>query len=380
MARTRERLAAGAVGAGFALAAGLWSVAWAAGRLAPVPEDVPVVEVPTPEAPIARTHRLARGETLGGVLGAHGMGATRIHEAVEAMRTLVSPRRLLPGAEVRLVGRGGEAPERIEIQLDRDRQLALWGEPWRARLDSVPVKRDTIVLAGLVRGNLFDAALSGDAVDLDRGGRWEVAYQLSRVYGWQIDFYRDLRAGDAYRVLLAREVRPDGSLRRAEVVAAEFRNAGRDLVVVRFDEGGLPQYYDEEGESVRGQFLLAPLDIVRVTSRFNRRRFTLCCGARDRTWASTTAPRPAPGAGHGGGRGEPRRVVGPIRQRHRAAPRQQHPHPLRPLERTRRRRDGGRAGGAGAGDRLRGLLRPRHGPAPALRVSARRSAGGSVHP
>lgn len=266
-----------------------------------------VVDVPTPPAPAALVHRLERGETLGGVFEDYGLDRGRTHLIVEAMGAFEDPRRLRPGTEIRFVRRSGEPPARIRIQLDRDRRLHLWsegeaGRSWAARLDSVPVTRDTILLAGLIETNLFDAELSGDVDRLADGERYDVARRLSQVFAWQIDFWRDLRRDDAYRILIAREVRPDGSARSAEVLAAEFRNDARTLSAVGFRSDGAEhvEYFDESGEALRSQFLLAPLDIVRVTSSFNRRRFH----------PVLRRTRPHLGVDYGAPRGTPVRATG----------------------------------------------------------------------
>ncbi|WP_423924526.1 M23 family metallopeptidase [Candidatus Palauibacter sp.] len=263
----------------------LSAMGWTALRFRADPADeVRVVEVPTPPAPVALVHRLAWGETLGGVFEKYGLDRGQTHGIVEAMGAFENHRRLRPGTEIHFVRRPGETPARIRIQLDPDRMLHIWSEGetarnWAARLDSVAVTRDTILLAGLIETNLFDAELSGDVDRLGDGERFEVAHRLSQVFAWQIDFWRDLRRNDAYRILIAREVRPDGSVRNATVLAADFRNDRRTLAAVGFQPAGLKgglagvEYYDASGEAMRGQFLLAPLDIVRVTSRFNQRRF-----------------------------------------------------------------------------------------------------------
>lgn len=184
--------------------------------------------------------------------------------------------------EIRLAIRPGEAPSRISLTLDRDRTLHLFlsgdeNPAWSARLDSVRIVRDTIVVAGLVRSSFYDAHRSGDVTDFPPGELDRLIGQLSQIYSWQIDFRRDIQTNDAYRLLMTREVRPDGSVRTLTILAAELKlkNRGHVLTAVRFqpDEDAPVEYYDEEGEALRGQFLLAPLDLARVTSGFSMRRF-----------------------------------------------------------------------------------------------------------
>lgn len=290
--------------AALALLAG---AAWTIDRLGDGEDVVRVVDVPTPPAPVTVVRDLRSGETLADVFGEHGLDPSQILRVVDAMREFESPRRIRAGTEVHFAMRPEEAPFRISLRLDRDRTLHVFSSPeetgaWQARLDSVAIRNDTIVVAGLVETHLYDASLGGDAENLGYGEIHQIAFQLSQIFGWEIDFTRDLRTHDAFRVLVAREVRPDGSVRSASMLAAEFRNDGRELTAVRFkpEEDGPEEYYDEEGEALRGQFLLAPLDLARVTSGFNMNRFHPILKRR----------RPHLGVDYGAGRGTPVRATG----------------------------------------------------------------------
>ena len=67
------------------------------------------------------------------------------------------------------------------------------------------------------------------------------------------------------------------------------------LRAIRFTPpGGKPDYFDEQGRSLRRFFLRSPLKFEpRVTSRFSAAPCIPCCTRRARTAASTTARRPA---------------------------------------------------------------------------------------
>jgi murein DD-endopeptidase MepM/ murein hydrolase activator NlpD len=283
-------------------------VVWTGMRTAGAPQPVKLVEVPTPPAPITIVENLASGQTLADVFQTHGLSGVEIYEVVEAIREFESPRRLRPGTEIHLAMRPTEPPSRISLKLDSDRTLHLFSPDdaspaWWARLDSVPIVHDTVRLAGLIGGNLYDAELAGD---VERFGRADIDLligRLSQIFAWQIDFWRDIRRNDAYRVVMAREVRPDGTVRSARVLAAEFRNDQRVLTAVRFDpetSTGPVEFYDANGEAMRGQFLLAPLDLARVTSGFSMRRFHPVLRVR----------RPHLGIDYGASRGTPVRATG----------------------------------------------------------------------
>lgn len=242
-------------------------------------DDVRTVFVPVPPPPQTLADTLRRGQTLGEVFSAYGLGGLEIARIVDAIREYQSPRRLRPGTVFHFATRGERSLERISLELDPDRRLYLFrgasGDGWDARLDSVPVVRDTILIGGLVGSNLYDAELWGDTERLGPGQHEDLVFRLSEVYAWQIDFYRDIRTGDQFRAGVERDVRPDGSVRELRILAAEFDNSGREITAIRFQpmEGKRIEYFDREGEALRSQFLRSPLPFGRVTSRFSYRRY-----------------------------------------------------------------------------------------------------------
>ena len=94
---------------------------------------------------------------------------------------------------------------------------------------------------------------------------------IYRPFQWSIDFGIDLRRGDSYRAIYERHVRPDGSVRDANVLAAEFINRGRTYRAYWLD--ARREYFDEDGGSMKRVFLKAPVDFRRISSNFARRRY-----------------------------------------------------------------------------------------------------------
>jgi len=56
--------------------------------------------------------------------------------------------------------------------------------------------------------------------------------------------------------------------------AVEFTNNGKTFTAIRFkNKNGNTLYYDENGLSRKGEFLRSPLPFMRITSKFNPKRF-----------------------------------------------------------------------------------------------------------
>jgi murein DD-endopeptidase MepM/ murein hydrolase activator NlpD len=244
---------------------------------AAVPDVAPaVMHLPAAAPEVVARDTLRSGQGLGQLLRARGLEGNSFVDVLDAVRRHQSPRRLQPGVTVDLAAQVPERLSRMVLELDDDRSLHLVRGPdgWTSRLDSVPVAVDTIRVGGVIRSSLWNAGFWGDTARLAPNEDNDILDRLTQIYAWQVDFFRDIRSGDAFRVLIERELRPDGSIRRARVLAAEFLNDGRRLPAVRFVvPDGPVEYFDADGEATRKAFLRAPLKFGRKTSGFSRRRY-----------------------------------------------------------------------------------------------------------
>jgi murein DD-endopeptidase MepM/ murein hydrolase activator NlpD len=94
------------------------------------------------------------------------------------------------------------------------------------------------------------------------------------IFGWDVDFANEIRAGDEFSVLYQRRFQDGSYLGDGRVLAAEFTNRGRTLRAVWFEsqDGKVKGYYAPDGKGMRKAFLRAPLDFTRISSKFNPNR------------------------------------------------------------------------------------------------------------
>lgn len=97
--------------------------------------------------------------------------------------------------------------------------------------------------------------------------------RLSRIFGWQIDFSRDLRRGDQFTVLYEKHYVDGEKVGYGRILAASFRNRGKEYSAALFtDENGRSGYYAPDGSSLRKAFMRAPLEYRRISSHFDLNR------------------------------------------------------------------------------------------------------------
>jgi len=267
----RPRLVLTSVGLG---AAGLWGAIRASPESS-LPLAAPLV-VSSPARLVLDT--LRRGETLSEVLARHGIGGSSLAALLAAAPEL-APRRLRAGLVFEFrYGADAERAERVRTRLDP--QQVLWLRQvaparWSAAIETVQWTPSPVRVAGAVRSTLYETLwnLIPDSV-LPGAERDRMIYDLADgVFGWQIDFARDLVAGDRFQILFERLVSSEGEVRYGRLLAARLSARGRlNTAFVLTDEQGRNAYYDAEGRSLRRAFKLSPVP-YRITSRYSLSRF-----------------------------------------------------------------------------------------------------------
>jgi murein DD-endopeptidase MepM/ murein hydrolase activator NlpD len=216
-----------------------------------------------------RTAALRSGETLSAVLLRLGLGAEEAHAASLAAARHVDVRQLRAGTPWSAYLAADGRLERFELVLAGRGELAVErrGAGWIPRWQEFARQSRTRAIEGRLDGSL-EASVVG------AGAPAELAYRMADVLQWDLDFTRDLRRGDEFRVLFE-EILVEGYEPRPERVLAisYVQPQGRRFEAYRFGEGEGSGFYDAEGRPLEKLFLRSPLPYSRVTSGFTSRRF-----------------------------------------------------------------------------------------------------------
>lgn len=122
-----------------------------------------------------------------------------------------------------------------------------------------------ILVKGEITTNLFDAVRKA-------GEDAELAAMLAGIFEWEIDFFKDLRAGDKFAVLVEKKFYNNKYAGYGKVLAADFYNGGKIKRAIHFDDGKTRGYYDESGRGLERGFLRVPINYAKITSRFTNNR------------------------------------------------------------------------------------------------------------
>jgi len=274
--RTRVLLGVGVVG----MLALMWRAAASAANSLPV--AAPIV-VTRSFHEVADTVR--RNETLSELFARHDIVGQDMLDLLGALDGL-NPRRVRPGKVFEFTTAVGDAlPERVRVRRDEDAFLRAERDStgWTGFTDPIAWTVHTARIAGSVQSSLYETVdeLVPDSV-LDRQNRQALVWALAEdIFGWVIDFTRDVRPGDEFTVVYEFLTSSIGERRFGRVLAADIHTAGvENTGYVLTDNEGRNAYYDERGVSLRRAFLMYPVRFRRISSNFSLSRLHPVLGGR----------------------------------------------------------------------------------------------------
>lgn len=237
------------------------------------PATTPVIEAQD-NGPAWEEIVVKRGDTLSSIfsrLEIHSQ-LTPVLALGEATRALTS---VYPGQVLR-VRRGEQGLQELVYDLSDSEHLRIWREG--GELHAETSSRDLEVrearASGTIRYSLFEAGLQA-------GLSQNLIMELATIFGWDIDFALDIRAGDQFSVIYEEYYRDGEKLRDGRILAAEFINQGRAFRAAYYDgDGARAGYYSPDGRSMRKAFLRAPVDFHRISSRFQPERYHPVLGVK----------------------------------------------------------------------------------------------------
>ena len=216
---------------------------------------------------------IKKGESFGIILDRHHVYYPKINAIAKGIKDTFDVRRIRAGKPYMILA-SKDSLEKAEVFIYKNS---------KAKATIVNFKDSTIVaytyrkpikiVEKEVSGNIYSTLSEAmDSLHLNPN----LTYDVADIYAWTLDFYK-LQKGDQFKLIYEEKFIDDSIfVGYGKVKAALFDHNNKDFYAYRFVPDsikGIPEYYDEEGNMLRSQFLRSPIKFqYRVSSRYNLRR------------------------------------------------------------------------------------------------------------
>jgi murein DD-endopeptidase MepM/ murein hydrolase activator NlpD len=212
--------------------------------------------------------KMKNGENLSEILFPRGIDYPDIQKVVDLSKDVFSVRKLQANKPYTLLisDDSTQTLHYMIYEIDPIQYVVYdFRDSIQVYLEEKPVSFVEKTASGIIETSLWNTMVDND---LDQ----DLIMTLSDVYAWTIDFYH-LQKGDSFKVIYTQRQVEGVNVGVEMILAAEFTHHGSPISAYLFEANDIPDYFDDDGKSLRKAFLRAPVKFSRISSRYSGKRF-----------------------------------------------------------------------------------------------------------
>lgn len=131
---------------------------------------------------------------------------------------------------------------------------------------SIKLDKKIVYKESLILQSLYKAAT-------DENIPANIIIEFARIYGFQVDFQRDIRKQDKFQIMYEIFLNDKNEIiETGEILFANLKLSGEDNGLYFFDKEGSEGHYDKNGKSVKKALMKTPINGARLSSAFGMRK------------------------------------------------------------------------------------------------------------
>ncbi len=243
------------------------------------PKIANVTPPPTLQWPRSVNVTVSSGHALLNILIDHGVSHDEAFEIVDSLNKKFNPKDLRVG-------------DTLLLELEKDKTRA---NSTAAQLTNMEIKVSPTEMVRVQRdaGGEYSSqtiekkvhtelARSAGIINKQYDGFYKVAKKdktpdevinaLIKAYSYDVDFQRDIHAGDKIEILYEKKITEDNqTVGSGKVLYATLSTKGKDIPIYFYNDGNSEGFFKENGESIVKKLLRTPVDGARISSGFGMR-------------------------------------------------------------------------------------------------------------
>ena len=126
-------------------------------------------------------------------------------------------------------------------------------------------KRKTLA-ENVIKNNLYSSALKANINP-------EAIIEFARIFGFEIDFQRDIRKNDYFKIVYEKYFDENGEfVKSGSILYAHMKVNNREITLYKFGDDKNYGYFNENGKSVEKALMKTPINGARLSSPFGMRK------------------------------------------------------------------------------------------------------------
>ncbi len=215
-------------------------------------------------------HKIKSGETFDNILENYSINKKEITKIKNSLQNKTNLNKLNTGQIIQFrVDKTNDQIIDFTYQLSNTQKIFLKrnlddnfvDEVLSIKLDKKVIYKENIILQSLYK------SASDENVPAN------IIIEFARIYGFQVDFQRDIRKKDKFQIMYEIFLNEKKELiETGEILFANLQLSGQENGLYYFDKEGSQGHYDKNGKSVKKALMKTPINGARLSSPFGMRK------------------------------------------------------------------------------------------------------------
>jgi len=217
-------------------------------------------------------HKISNGETFDKILNNYSIPNEEINQIKKKLNSDYDINNLKPNLEIKItIDQSNNKKitsflfpvsrtEKIQLTRNLDNNL------FEKKTIITNLNKKIIFKEGKITQSLYKTAI-------DLKVQPNVIIEFARIYGFQVDFQRDIRKNDNFQIMYEVFEDDDGKIfETGNIIFADLKLSGKNNAIYYFEKKGSEGHYDENGKSVEKALMKTPINGARLSSAFGMRK------------------------------------------------------------------------------------------------------------
>ena len=216
-------------------------------------------------------HKIKQGETFDKILEEYSIEKKEIKKIKNALKKKINLNKLNTRQIIQIsIDKTNKKIEEFTFQVSNTQKIYLKrnteDDNFEEKIILVKLNKEIIYKENVITQSLYKAAT-------DEKIPANIIIDFARIYGFQVDFQRDIRKQDKFQIMY--EIYLDEKneiIETGEILFANLKLSGKDNSLYYFDVEGSEGHYDKNGKSVKKALMKTPINGARLSSPFGMRK------------------------------------------------------------------------------------------------------------
>jgi len=218
--------------------------------------------------------KVVAGDSLQKILLKEKISKEEVNKIYQKTKGIINLTKIRQGQTTTIVFRTKQnkpSISRITFQVDELSTAYIYysnkTDDYEVRLNQKNLEKVNFLAKGVIVNSLFASA---QKINVDA----EVIVEFARIFGFEIDFQRDIRKNDEFQIFYERFEDDEGeNFKNGNVLFAYLKNSGREIKLYRYkDSKNNIGYFTPDGKSIEKALMKTPINGARLSSGYGMRK------------------------------------------------------------------------------------------------------------